>query len=65
MTIDGLGNKLILEEHLKTFNIYDLQRLLACFQYELTTKNVDKESVNEIIDCIKCAIANTDLHKTT
>lgn len=52
-----ITEKTVLQKHLETFNIYDLQRLLKCFQYELGLPNADKESINEIIESIQNAIA--------
>ncbi len=57
MTREDLSNREALQAHLETFNIYDLQRLLLCFQYELGSSTADKESVQEIIECIKNSIS--------
>lgn len=45
-----------LKNHLSAFNIYDLERLKECFEYEYSIEPENRDAINEILDCIKTAI---------
>ena len=45
-----------LKNHLSTFNIYDLERLKECFEYEYSIEPENRDAISEILKSIKTAI---------
>ncbi len=43
--------------YIREFNIYDLERLKTCFEYELTIEPENKERIEQILNCINISIA--------
>ncbi len=41
-----------LSAYLSTFNVYDLERLKSCFEYEYSTRKDSKGDIKHIIDTI-------------
>ena len=46
-----------LYEYIRDFNIYDLERLKVCFEYELKIEPENKDRIEEILGCINDALA--------
>ena len=51
-----LEQKDYLLKHLSQFNIYDLERLQKCFEYELTIRPQDANEIQDILNHIQKAI---------
>ena len=48
--------KEMLTKHIEQFNIYDLERLKACFQYEYRIHPEKEACIREILDTISAEI---------
>ena len=43
----------MLKRHIEQFNVYDLERLQTCFEYEYNIHPEKEESISEILTMIK------------